>query len=253
MRDVRIGCSGWNYVHWRERIYPKGLPPRRWLDHYATLFDTVEINTPSTAFRTARRFGLGRREPTSVPVRGQGEPLPHPRQAPDRPRVGGRALLRAPRAPRRVPEARPCALAAARQLPARRRAPGGRARRRCRPDGTASSSATRAGLRPTSTSSCARTESRSSSATIPSGPSRRTSSRPDWTFVRFHYGQPRPKRQLLGSRARGAGHSGCESWRRRVEVYAYFNNDWEGYAVRNGVLLRKLLGLEAPASRTNAA
>jgi uncharacterized protein YecE (DUF72 family) len=43
--DVRIGCSGWNYRHWREVVYPQGLPVRRWLEHYATLFDTVEVNT----------------------------------------------------------------------------------------------------------------------------------------------------------------------------------------------------------------
>lgn len=45
MRELRIGCSGWNYKHWREVVYPKGLPPARWLQHYATLFDTVEVNT----------------------------------------------------------------------------------------------------------------------------------------------------------------------------------------------------------------
>jgi Fe2+ or Zn2+ uptake regulation protein len=42
--EVRVGCSGWNYGHWRERVYPKGLPAKRWLEHYARLFDTVEIN-----------------------------------------------------------------------------------------------------------------------------------------------------------------------------------------------------------------
>ncbi len=42
---VRIGCSGWNYAHWRDVVYPRGLPARRWLEHYATLFDTVEVNT----------------------------------------------------------------------------------------------------------------------------------------------------------------------------------------------------------------
>jgi uncharacterized protein YecE (DUF72 family) len=42
--QFRIGCSGWNYASWRERVYPKGMPPRRWLAHYASLFDTVEIN-----------------------------------------------------------------------------------------------------------------------------------------------------------------------------------------------------------------
>ena len=24
MRDVRIGCSGWNYDDWRGRLYPEG-------------------------------------------------------------------------------------------------------------------------------------------------------------------------------------------------------------------------------------
>jgi uncharacterized protein YecE (DUF72 family) len=41
---VRIGCSGWNYKHWRERFYPKGLPTSRWFEFYAGHFDTVEIN-----------------------------------------------------------------------------------------------------------------------------------------------------------------------------------------------------------------
>jgi uncharacterized protein YecE (DUF72 family) len=40
-----IGTSGWNYKHWRETIYPKGLPQRRWLEHYLVHFDTVEVNT----------------------------------------------------------------------------------------------------------------------------------------------------------------------------------------------------------------
>jgi uncharacterized protein YecE (DUF72 family) len=33
-------------------VYPKGVPPRRWLAHYATLFDTVEVN--STFYRLAK-------------------------------------------------------------------------------------------------------------------------------------------------------------------------------------------------------
>ncbi len=44
MEQIRIGCSGWNYRHWRERFYPKGLPQRRWFAFYAEHFDTVEIN-----------------------------------------------------------------------------------------------------------------------------------------------------------------------------------------------------------------
>ncbi len=39
-----VGCSGWQYRDWRGLVYPEGLPQRRWFEHYATLFDTVEIN-----------------------------------------------------------------------------------------------------------------------------------------------------------------------------------------------------------------
>ena len=53
MREIRIGCSGWNYPHWRERVYPKGLSPTRWLERYATLFDTVEVN--NTFYRLPSR------------------------------------------------------------------------------------------------------------------------------------------------------------------------------------------------------
>lgn len=42
---LRIGCSGWSYKDWRGVIYPEKLPQRLWLDHYQTLFDTVELNT----------------------------------------------------------------------------------------------------------------------------------------------------------------------------------------------------------------
>lgn len=41
---VRIGCSGWMYRDWRGRLYPETLPQKKWLEHYATRFDTVEVN-----------------------------------------------------------------------------------------------------------------------------------------------------------------------------------------------------------------
>jgi uncharacterized protein YecE (DUF72 family) len=41
---VRIGCSGWIYRHWRGDFYPPGLAVKRWFAHYASVFDTVEIN-----------------------------------------------------------------------------------------------------------------------------------------------------------------------------------------------------------------
>jgi uncharacterized protein YecE (DUF72 family) len=63
---VRIGTSGWSYADWREAFYPKGLPQSRWLEHYATVFDTVEINatfyrlpTASAVARWARQTPAG--------------------------------------------------------------------------------------------------------------------------------------------------------------------------------------------------
>ena len=41
---LRVGCSGWQYKHWRGNFYADELPQSRWFQHYATVFDTVEIN-----------------------------------------------------------------------------------------------------------------------------------------------------------------------------------------------------------------
>jgi uncharacterized protein YecE (DUF72 family) len=61
---VRIGCSGWSYRDWRESFYPPGLPSSRWLSHYASVFDTVEVN--------ATFYGL----PKPATVRGWAEQVP---------------------------------------------------------------------------------------------------------------------------------------------------------------------------------
>ena len=42
---IHLGTSGWVYAHWRELLYPKGLPEPRWLERYAEVFSTVEINS----------------------------------------------------------------------------------------------------------------------------------------------------------------------------------------------------------------
>jgi uncharacterized protein YecE (DUF72 family) len=42
--DIRIGTSGWYYDHWKERFYPTDLPKSKWFEYYAQHFDTVEIN-----------------------------------------------------------------------------------------------------------------------------------------------------------------------------------------------------------------
>jgi uncharacterized protein YecE (DUF72 family) len=42
--SIRIGTSGWDYDHWKERFYPADLPRKHWFAHFARHFDTVEIN-----------------------------------------------------------------------------------------------------------------------------------------------------------------------------------------------------------------
>ena len=41
---VRVGCSGWSYPDWRGVVYPADASPRTWFARYAEQFDTVEIN-----------------------------------------------------------------------------------------------------------------------------------------------------------------------------------------------------------------
>lgn len=41
---ARVGCSGWVYKDWRGVVYPAGLRQRDWFGYYAAQFDTVEIN-----------------------------------------------------------------------------------------------------------------------------------------------------------------------------------------------------------------
>jgi uncharacterized protein YecE (DUF72 family) len=56
---IRIGCSGWNYAHWRHGVfYPERCPPARWLRYYAQFFDTVELN--NTFYRLPRTSAVAR-------------------------------------------------------------------------------------------------------------------------------------------------------------------------------------------------
>ncbi len=41
---VLVGTSGWQYRDWRGGLYPEGVAQRRWLEHYATQYVTVENN-----------------------------------------------------------------------------------------------------------------------------------------------------------------------------------------------------------------
>jgi uncharacterized protein YecE (DUF72 family) len=49
---VVVGCSGWFYWHWRDTFYPAGLPTRDWFKHYSQKFKTVELNAPFYSWPT---------------------------------------------------------------------------------------------------------------------------------------------------------------------------------------------------------
>jgi uncharacterized protein YecE (DUF72 family) len=62
---VRIGTSGWEYGHWAGRFYPRNVKRDRWLEHYATEFDTVELNNSFYRLPDAEQFARwGRRVPS---------------------------------------------------------------------------------------------------------------------------------------------------------------------------------------------
>jgi uncharacterized protein YecE (DUF72 family) len=62
----------------------------------------------------------------------------------------------------------------------------------------------------------------------------------DWTFVRFHYGW-RGRRGNYSETELQEWASRLSDVRREAEIYAYFNNDWEGFAVANATRLRQLM------------
>ena len=44
LADLRIGCSGFLYEHWRKNFYPDDLSKNHWLEYYSRHFSTVELN-----------------------------------------------------------------------------------------------------------------------------------------------------------------------------------------------------------------
>ena len=63
----------------------------------------------------------------------------------------------------------------------------------------------------------------------------------DFTFVRFHVGEHGGNGNYSESELERWARR-IEAWREVVDVYAYFNNDWEGYAIGNGLWLKERLG-----------
>jgi uncharacterized protein YecE (DUF72 family) len=243
VKTVRVGCSGWNYPHWRERVYPKGVPQRRWLAHYVTLFDTVEVN--NTFYRLPRREAVAawveETPPDFLFAVKASRFLTHMKRLADMgrgverfyerieplaasPKMGP-VLWQLPETFRRDDERLAFALG---RLPPGRHCFEFRHASWFVPD-------VYAALREHGVALVV--------GDHPERPFQTHEVTADWTFVRFHY----------GSRGRNGNYSERElqtwkrriaQWRRRVEVFAYFNNDWEGYAVKNAARLRSLLALE---------
>src|SRR3954454_4737058 len=62
----------------------------------------------------------------------------------------------------------------------------------------------------------------------------------DWTYLRFHYGRRGHRGNYSETELREWA-ARVRGWRESVEVFAYFNNDWEVFAPRNAERLRKLV------------
>jgi uncharacterized protein YecE (DUF72 family) len=240
VRPVRVGCSGWNYAHWRELVYPKGLPARRWLACYAELFDTVEVN--NTFYRLPRRESVAtwvaETPPEFLFAVKASRYLTHMKRLTDLGRGVERFYERIDplvRSPKMGPVLW--------QLPENFH----------RDDDRLASAL--AGLPPGRHCFEFRHPSwfreevyallREQGAALvigdhPERPFQTYELTADWTFIRFHY----------GSRGRGGNYSEreleewarrIEGWRERADVYAYFNNDWNAYAVRNALSLRTMI------------
>jgi uncharacterized protein YecE (DUF72 family) len=240
VKPVHVGCSGWNYRDWRGRVYPDGLPASRWLEHYATLFDTVEVN--STFYRLASREAVARwveQTPEHfVFALKASRYLTHVKRLTElgrgverfyeriEPLVGtaklGPVLWQLPESFRRDDERLAHALGSL---------PPGRHCFEFRHESWFAADVYSI-LREHGVALVI--------GDTPKRPFQTYQMTADWTFVRFHH----------GARGRHGNYSvsELETWRRRiaqwgsrVEVYAYFNNDWEGFAVRNGLWLKRRL------------
>jgi uncharacterized protein YecE (DUF72 family) len=240
MGRIRVGCSGWNYADWRGRVYPRGLPVHRWLEHYATLFDTVEVN--STFYRLARPKAVAAwveaTPPDFVFAVKASRYLTHMKRLRDIEQGIGRLydgiapLAASPKLgpvlwqlPERFERDVPRLAGALDLLP-----PGMHAfefRHESWFTGEVLELLRRHKLA-------------LAVGDHPERPWQPWTKTTDWSFVRFHYGR-RGRRgnyseselRELAPRVAELGAAG--------DVYAYFNNDWAGFAVKNAVRLRALL------------
>jgi uncharacterized protein YecE (DUF72 family) len=241
MPPVRVGCSGWNYASWRGRLYPKGLGTGRWLERYAVVFDTVEVN--STFYRLARPDAV-RRWVEQTPddflfTVKSSRYLTHIKRLRDM-REGVQRFYESIEPLARSPKMGPVLW----QLP-------GNFRRddellaqalEALPEGRHCFEFRHESWFTREVYGLLR---RHGVALVigdtPERPFQSHEMTADWTFIRFHHG----RRGRRGNYSRTELDEWAERirrWSRRREVFAYFNNDWEGFAVENGRYLLRRLG-----------
>lgn len=236
--------SGWQYRDWRGPIYPPGCPPRNWLAEYATRFDTVEVN--STFYRLASRDAVARWVAETPPdftfALKASRYLTHMKRLADMAqgieryyeRIEplaestklGPILWQLPERFERDDDRLAEALDA---LP-----PGRHAFELRNPSWFADP--VHELLREHGAALCIGDDPRRpwiDTVVITT----------DWTFLRFHYGRMGERGNYSEEELRTWA-SRIVSLREEVEVFAYFNNDWEAFAPANATRLRELLGDE---------
>jgi uncharacterized protein YecE (DUF72 family) len=240
MKDVRIGCSGWNYKDWRGLVYPKGMPASRWLEHYATLFETVEVN--ATFYRLPTREAVANwveRTPDDFVFSLKASRyLTHVKRLRDLP--DGIARLRERIEPLLdTPKMGPLLW----QLPENFHRDDDRlaGALEALPDWRHTFEFRHPSWFVPEVLGLLR--SHGVALTIgdhpqrPFQPHERTA---DWMFVRLHYGA-RGRRGNYSARELEQWRDRIAAWRRSAEVFVYLNNDWEGFAVKNATWLREHL------------
>jgi uncharacterized protein YecE (DUF72 family) len=245
LRPVHIGCSGWNYKHWRNGVfYPPRLPPRRWLGFYAQHFDTVEVN--ATFYRLPRRDSVARWVEESPPqflfsvkmsryvthvkrlaTTAESLELFYERIEPlvGSPKLGP-VLWQLPPQFKRDDERLARTLAI---LPA------GHHCFEFRHESW---------FAPEIYELLRRHEVALVIGDDPRRPFQTRELTADWTFVRFHSGHELGDGNYSEQELEGWARQ-VEEWRRRIDVYLYFNNDWEGFAIQNALWLKQRLGLSS--------
>jgi uncharacterized protein YecE (DUF72 family) len=240
MFEARIGCSGWNYAHWRERFYPRGVPASRWLEHYARSFDTVEINasfyrlpTRSSAKRWASTTPDGfvfavkaSRYLTHVKrLRGVGDGVARLAERIEPLADAGKLgpiLWQLPENFHRDDERLAEALV---ELPAGRHAFELRHESWFAPD-------VEALLREHGVALVV--------GDHPERPFQTLTRTTEWMFARLHQGRGKDGNYTPAQVREWAGR--VRSWRTDGDVYLYFNDDWNGHAVREAARLKQLVG-----------